>query len=440
MLFYVGNLGFCGYGFLHARDFDYLTHKKNRNKYNIKELPSVDIFLPSCGENIRLLVHTFDAIRKIKYNKLNVYCLDDEGRDSLRILSKMNGFHYISRPNRGELKKAGNLRYAFSRTRGDLILVLDADFAPRADFLMETTFKFLENKKLGILQTPQYFEIFPGQSYIAKGATVLQETFYRGIQSFRNIWKASVCCGSCALYRRAALAPHGGPAKVERSEDVNTGLMLLRDGWEIEYVPLILAAGLSPDNLITFFNQQYRWCVGSLHLITRKIFWVGPINLKMKLSYCLSIFYYITSGIGLLFFPMPSLINIWYFPENLLFSNYCLIAPTLLMLVVAKSTWSKSEYGFYVLRTALAASYVHLIAILDFLRGNMAPWIPTGTKVESSRYKVYTFFRFFIPIGYLFLFLVGLCRSYEKIEIVSIFFPLALISFHATISITLSKR
>jgi cellulose synthase (UDP-forming) len=43
------------------------------------------------------------------------------------------GFQYLIRPNRGWYKKAGNLRHAFTRSRGEFILILDADFAPRRD-------------------------------------------------------------------------------------------------------------------------------------------------------------------------------------------------------------------------------------------------------------------------------------------------------------------
>ncbi|CAN0312789.1 unnamed protein product, partial [Hapterophycus canaliculatus] len=37
----------------------------------------------------------------------------------------------IRRPNIPELKKAGNLRYAFARTSGQVLVIFDADFCPR---------------------------------------------------------------------------------------------------------------------------------------------------------------------------------------------------------------------------------------------------------------------------------------------------------------------
>ena len=52
-------------------------------------------------------------------------------------------------------KKAGNLRFAFARTRSPFIVIFDADFRPRADFLQETL-PYMEDPSLGIVQTPQY--------------------------------------------------------------------------------------------------------------------------------------------------------------------------------------------------------------------------------------------------------------------------------------------
>ena len=40
------------------------------------------------------------------------------------------GFSWIARPDRGWMKKAGNLRHGFACSSGEFILILDADFAP----------------------------------------------------------------------------------------------------------------------------------------------------------------------------------------------------------------------------------------------------------------------------------------------------------------------
>lgn len=87
----------------------------------------------------------------------------------------------VRRPNRPELKKAGNLRYAFTCTSGEVILILDADFCPRPEFLRETLPYFM-NPSIGIVQTPQYFRWRKEQTWVEQGAAVTQELFYRMVQ------------------------------------------------------------------------------------------------------------------------------------------------------------------------------------------------------------------------------------------------------------------
>ena len=46
--------------------------------------------------------------------------LDDSGRDAVRHPAAAAGFDYLSRPDRGRLKKAGNLAFGYARSSGDL--------------------------------------------------------------------------------------------------------------------------------------------------------------------------------------------------------------------------------------------------------------------------------------------------------------------------------
>ncbi len=46
--------------------------------------PSVDIFLPICGEAVSVLEKTFEAVRNIPYSNKKVYVLDDKGGDEYK--------------------------------------------------------------------------------------------------------------------------------------------------------------------------------------------------------------------------------------------------------------------------------------------------------------------------------------------------------------------
>ena len=105
----------------------------------------------------------------------------------------------------------------------DFFAIFDADFCPRPDFLKELIVEHLDDEKIAIVQSPQFFRVTDEQTWVEQGAGATQELFYRVVQVNRNRWGASICVGSNALYRRAALEEVGGTAEIGFSEDVHTG-------------------------------------------------------------------------------------------------------------------------------------------------------------------------------------------------------------------------
>ncbi|KAJ3191462.1 hypothetical protein HDU82_003582, partial [Entophlyctis luteolus] len=211
--------------------FDMKLHLELQQKYNFfsgkYDTPSIEVFLPCCGESIFVLENTYKFVQKLRWSagKLNVHVLEDRYSDEVQQLAAAFGFNYICRPDHPHLKKAGNLHNAFKQTSSKFILVLDADFTPRTDFLTETVPYVVNDPEIAILQTPQFFRILKCQTWIQKGAGSVQELFYRLIQQYRNLYGAAICVGTSALYQRAALAPFGGTAAVEHSEDMRTGFI-----------------------------------------------------------------------------------------------------------------------------------------------------------------------------------------------------------------------
>jgi cellulose synthase (UDP-forming) len=193
-----------------TRGFDYEAHR--RLVAARWPAPSLDVFLPVCGEPLAVLrntwVHVFKLTRAYP-GTATTYVLDDSANDQLRAMASDFGFSYLTRPDRGWMKKAGNLRYGFGCSAGEFILILDADFAPRADLPGEMLPYFLADRSLGIVQSPQYFRTRGHMSWMERGAGAVQELFYRLVQVSRDRHDGAICVGSCAIYRRAALAANG---------------------------------------------------------------------------------------------------------------------------------------------------------------------------------------------------------------------------------------
>jgi len=67
------------------------------------------------------------------------------------------------------------------------------------------------------VQSPQYFRTHGRMSWMERGAGGVQELFYRLVQVSRDRHDGAICVGSCAIYRREALATNGGTTLIEHS-------------------------------------------------------------------------------------------------------------------------------------------------------------------------------------------------------------------------------
>jgi cellulose synthase/poly-beta-1,6-N-acetylglucosamine synthase-like glycosyltransferase len=115
---------------LFSTNFDFEGHKSILERQPIREdnAPTVDILLPCCKEPLIILENTYKHIKQLEYpaSRIKVYVLDDGGIGSVKDLAFQYGFNYLCRDNRPYLKKAGNLRWAFTRTQGEFFVIYDA--------------------------------------------------------------------------------------------------------------------------------------------------------------------------------------------------------------------------------------------------------------------------------------------------------------------------
>ncbi len=351
--------------------------------------PAVDVFLPVCGEPSWMLERTFKGVRSIHADRKTVYVLDDRGQEAVRRLTEKYGFVYVSRPDKGRMKKAGNLEYGIEHSRGEFFAIFDADFVPHEAFVRELL-PYMSDRRVAIVQSPQYFKTdatVHARSPLEYGAGHVQEDFYRVIQQARNTFGGAICVGSNALYRRSAVETIGGITQIEHSEDVHTGFHLVNRGFKILYVPLVLAVGLCPADLHAYFHQQHRWCSGTLSLMLNKEFWASRLSLGQKLCYTSGLLYYLAHGVSLilgfqiflLLFRHYEGITLW---QAIPFFPYMIFSFILLPLFRI----TKPKVGTLVARQSHNFSYGHALvrSVVDRPFGwKPLGWKPTG--IAKSR-------------------------------------------------------
>lgn len=370
-----------------GRGFDLAAHQARIAAWRPLTYPSVDIFLPICGEPMDVLRNTWQAVAELTRGYPGVsraYVLDDGPSDEARLACEGLGFTYIRRPDLRAYKKSGNLRHAFAVTDGEFIVILDADFAPRADFLAETL-PYLDDPRIAIVQTPQYFRGSAAQTWIENAAGAIQEVFYRSIQVARDRLGAAICVGTSAVYRRVALAPEGGPTLIPYAEDVHTGLDVRRAGWSMTYLPIVLSTGICPDNLDAFVRQQYRWCTGNAGVVFSRRMWSVPMSVPARLTYISGFFYYAYTALLTFFGPVVPIVMLAFLPDQIRLRNFVILLPAMLTGFVLYPLWHRSHYGPSVWSLGIARGWAHVFAIWDGARGTTMGWHPTRTPGSSLR-------------------------------------------------------
>jgi cellulose synthase/poly-beta-1,6-N-acetylglucosamine synthase-like glycosyltransferase len=347
-------------------------------------VPSVDVFLPSAGEDLETLTNTFEHVRRLEWaGELAVYVLDDAARDAVRELAAEYGFRYRSRPDRGRMKKAGNLRYGFENSTGDLIAVFDADFVPRRDFLFELA-PYFDDQSVAIVQSPQFFDSTKAMNWLQRAAGATQILFYRWVQASRDHCGAAICVGTSALYRRSALERSGGFAQIEHSEDVHTGVNLLAVGYRLRYVPTVVSKGICPDKFSQFMTQQYRWCTGSMSLLFSKRFHRMDLSFMQKLCFWSGFLYYITTAVNVFVMLIPPIVMGYFAAGQVRMSNYVFVALALIVRqTVVPIITLERESLLGLARIQTTYSFAHAVALWDVLRGRTDSWVATGTSASS---------------------------------------------------------
>jgi cellulose synthase (UDP-forming) len=252
-------------------------HERRLRALPPASLPRVDVFLCTYNEGIEVVEGPIIAARNLDYPNFTVWVLDDGRREWLREFCEIQGVRYLTRPD-NQHAKAGNLNHALSRTDGELFAVLDADFAPRRDFLMRTV-GFFDDPTIAIVQTPHHFinaDIYEMNLSLGDQSPNEQRLFFDIVQPSRDAWDCAFCCGSASVQRRSALMEIGGIPTDSVTEDILSSLVLLRRGFVTRFLNEPLAFGLSPESVASMFVQRQRWCRGGLQLLFLRDGVLGP--------------------------------------------------------------------------------------------------------------------------------------------------------------------
>jgi cellulose synthase (UDP-forming) len=187
-------------------------------------------------------------------------------------------------------------------------MVFDADMNPFPNAVESLVAAMEADPKMAFIQTPQYYTNFEGNR-IARASGLQQVIFYEYICEGKGIEGAMFCCGTNVIFRREALASVGGFDERSVTEDIATSVKFHMHGWHSAYSPKVCAFGMGPEDLGSYFKQQFRWALGTLGLIRRLLdhFIRNPRAMRPAIwwEYFVSSSYYLVGAVFLLMVLTP---------------------------------------------------------------------------------------------------------------------------------------
>lgn len=316
----------------------------------LKSHPCVAILIPSYHEPLNIIKNTLICSNVLTYQNKHLYLLDDTRYDlpenktkemrkykqDLENLCKeyeVNIFRHIWRGAKAGIlndfiefikkreKKGSYCIYNNNKKHTidpKYLTVLDVDQNPFIDFLEPIISKLEKDSKIGFIQSPQYYTNYQ-KNNVTNAASVQQAIFYEYICEGKGIIKAVLCCGTNIIYRTRALEGIGGFDEKSVTEDISTSVEFHITKWKSYYSNKVSVFGMGPENLFSYFTQQYRWASGTLNVMKKLIviFFKTPKALKWFLwwEYFLSSSFYLIGIVFIVISIFPAIYLLFSFPS-----------------------------------------------------------------------------------------------------------------------------
>lgn len=241
----------------------YFFERENLKLKKIKKWPKVSIVVP-CYNEEENIEKTLASLLKADYpkNKLEILVVDDDSKDkTYQIAKKIAKKHKqikVFRKRHGG--KADSVNYGIEKSKGQLVMVLDADTIPARNALKIMVREIMGSKKI-MAVVPKLLPIKPKNVW-----EVLQDVEYRIMNFTRAMLHLKNCLNvtpAATLYKKEFFKKFGFFDKGNITEDLEMGLRILSTGHRVVF-SRAKAYTKVPSSLNKLKRQRVRWSFGQI--------------------------------------------------------------------------------------------------------------------------------------------------------------------------------
>ena len=264
----------------------------DRPSLDLDNLPFVTIQLPIYNEQY-VVERLIDNICTLDYPKdrFEIQVLDDSTDETVALVRakvdhyRSKGFQIeqIIRTNRKGFK-AGALKEATEKAKGDFIVIFDADFLPRPNFLRRTL-PYFKNPDVGVVQT-RWEHINKNYSLLTT-LQALQLNVHFTVEQLGRLAGNHMLQfnGTAGIWRRLTIDEAGGWSDDTLTEDLDLSIRAQLKGWKIRYLEEVGSPAELPAEMSSFKSQQYRWMKGGAETAKKMLpkVWRSSIPFSSKI-------------------------------------------------------------------------------------------------------------------------------------------------------------
>lgn len=284
---------------------------------------TVDVFIPVYDELDSLVEQSLRAAIAIRYPH-KTFLLDDSADGRYSAIAERLGAIYLRRDSRHHAK-AGNVNAALKESTGEFVAIFDVDHIPDPDYL-DTTLGCFDAPRVGFVQSAIGFRN-ENDNWVSRAMTEQSADAYGPASAGMHGCYAAPVWGSHCTFRRAALDSIGG-YQYGLAEDLHTSMVLHAVGWRSAFLPVLVARGLVPSDLISACKQHFKWARGVFEvLLTIYPRAARQLSRTQNIAYLLRCSYYL---IGPVFFAhgiaVSAVLAFGSLPTRASLSDYLIVA------------------------------------------------------------------------------------------------------------------
>jgi len=357
--------------------------------YELDEHPMVTFMIPAFNEEANIRA-TIAGVLEVQYPSFEIVVIDDCSTDGT--LQEIEP--HLQDPRVRLVRKKVNegkamaLNDAMPVTRGELIMVMDADAIPDPHILDHLVPHFRFPRCAAVTGNPR---VINRDSFLSKLQTIEFASIISMMRRAQRVWgRIMTMSGVVGIFRRSALYDVGLYSPEMATEDIDLTWRLQLRHWDVRYESRAVMWMRVPQSLDGLWRQRRRWALGLSQVLVRhwkemlhykhRRFW--PVLIEANMSVLWAYIYVILTVIWLISYavgyppvgasPIP---NFW----GMLIATVCLCQ--LVTGVLLDKGYDKELPRFFVVAVFYPLIYWILMALITVTT------TPLGLNVNRQKRK-----------------------------------------------------